>query len=185
MEPLTLELKLEVAGLQRRLRRLSAFGHPVPAVPELNRTAAIFAARDGTFEIAVGKRMIFDFDREAPIFGIEGWASRNSPRLEDPVEFEAQVVMEAPGCVFLDYKSETFGWGDRAFAARLGGFGEITLRYVLGKVGVRHAHLVFDSAPTNSIISVSMRGATLSVAKQPSGRTRGHLIVNSNSCSVQ
>ncbi len=109
------------------LGRFVAFRHPIAAIPELYRTAAILTFWNSAFEIAVIEWMVLDFDREPLVVGIERRAARDSPGLEHAVEFEPQIVMEAGGCVFLDHETRISRRGYRNLAARLGGLGEIPL----------------------------------------------------------
>lgn len=50
--------------------------------------------------------MVLYFYREALIAGIERGALRHSPGLEDPVEFEAQVVMQTCGVMLLNDEAQ-------------------------------------------------------------------------------
>ena len=48
-----------------------ALRHPVAAVPQLHRAAAILAFRNGPFEVAVIERMVLDLDRQPLVVRIE------------------------------------------------------------------------------------------------------------------
>ena len=98
------------------------------AVPDHDGAAAVLALGDGAFEIDVGDGMILDVDGEAAVAFFVGHALRHGPGFEGAADFEAEVVVEAGGGVFLD--DETMAgagaaWGATAFG--FGGFREISL----------------------------------------------------------
>ena len=67
----------------RRAKRLFGglltFGRPIPAVPQLHRSAAILTLRNGSLEIPVVEWVVFDFDGKTLVSGIVGRATRDSP----------------------------------------------------------------------------------------------------------
>src|SRR5664279_2873515 len=79
-----------------------AFSNPVATVPQLHRATAILTLGNGTFEIAIVQRMVLDLDRKTLVVRIERGTTRHGPGLEDTVEFEAQVVVQARRGVALD-----------------------------------------------------------------------------------
>ena len=85
-------------------RRL-ALRFPIAAVPDLDRAAAIFALRDGAFEVAVVERMVLDLDGEPLVCRIERWAARHRPGLEHAIQLETQVVVQAGRRMLLDDKA--------------------------------------------------------------------------------
>ena len=59
-------------ALAPRPQRIAAiFQFPRAAIPQHHRSTAIFSLRNHAFEFAVLDRMIFDFDREPLLRGIE------------------------------------------------------------------------------------------------------------------
>jgi len=84
-----------------------AFGNPVAAVPQLHRPAAILALGNGAFEIAIVERVVLDFDRKSLVMRIEGGSARHGPGLEDAIELEAQIVVQAPRFVALDNEAQS------------------------------------------------------------------------------
>jgi hypothetical protein len=87
-EALAFQPELEIAFAQHFFSGPRAFRHPITAVPQLHRAAAIFALRDGSLEVSVIERVILYFDREPLVVRIERWALRHRPRLEDAIEFQ-------------------------------------------------------------------------------------------------
>ena len=77
-------------------------------VPQHHRAAAIFALRDGAFEVGVGERMVLGADGEALVVGVDAGALGHGPAFEDAVHFEAEVPVEARGVVFLDDEAVAF-----------------------------------------------------------------------------
>jgi hypothetical protein len=65
-----LQRELEISRLQAFLRALGSGGSPVAAVPQLHGPAAVLALRNRALEVPVIEGMVFDFDREALITGI-------------------------------------------------------------------------------------------------------------------
>jgi hypothetical protein len=125
VQPLAFEGELEVALGEALLRRHGAFGHPVAAVPELDRAATILPFGDGALEVAIVERMILDLHREPPVVGIERWSLGDRPGLEHAVELKPEVVMQPPRVVLLDDEAPALGRNDPVVATGLGGLGEV------------------------------------------------------------
>ena len=90
------EHELELALAQLRLGRRSAPSRqPVAAIPQLHGAAAVLALWNRAFEVAVVERMVLDLHREPLVVRIERRPARDGPRLEDAVELQAQVVVQA------------------------------------------------------------------------------------------
>ncbi len=100
-------------------------GFPITTVPELHGAAAILALRNRAFEIAVVERMVLDLDRQPLVVRIERGPPGHGPGLEDAVEFEPQIVMQARRIVLLDHEPALLRRLDRRLAAGLGGLLEI------------------------------------------------------------
>src|SRR5579871_6147920 len=99
--------------------------------------------------------MILDFDGEALVVRIERRPASHSPRLEDAIEFEAEIVMKPRGRVFLNHETQPCRRGDTAFAAGLGSFAEVTFRFVAGKIVAGHeSNLRHTAALTLTIIPI-------------------------------
>src|SRR3954464_14148962 len=75
---------------------------PLAAVPDQHGAAAIFAFRDGAFELVVFDRMVFDLHREPLLARYQAWPARHRPALHHTVEFEPQIVVQTRRGVFLD-----------------------------------------------------------------------------------
>ena len=105
LQPLSFKGKLEVALGESLLGRPVAFRLPVAAVPEHDRAAAILAFGNRAFEVTIVQRVVFHLHGQALVLGIERRSLGHSPGLEDAVEFEAQVIMEPRGVMFLDDKA--------------------------------------------------------------------------------
>jgi hypothetical protein len=72
----------------------------------LHRSAAVFTGRNGALEITVIERMILYFNGQPFVGRIVGRPSSDRPRLEDSVEFEPQVVVQAARGMFLDDEAQ-------------------------------------------------------------------------------
>ena len=81
-----------------------AVGDPAPAIPDHHRAAAVLALRDRAFESVVLDRMIFDVHGEPLFAGHQARTARHRPALHHAIEFEAQIVMQPRGRMFLDHK---------------------------------------------------------------------------------
>jgi len=92
------ELKLAFSD---RGRVIGFFRHPIAAIPELDRATL----RNSPFEVAVVERMIFDLDGEALIMQIDRRTLGDGPGFQYAVKFETEIVVQARGGVFLDYRS--------------------------------------------------------------------------------
>src|SRR5690606_23244377 len=124
LQALSVEGELELALFELFLRRAVAERFPIAPIPKLYRAAAILSFGDRAFEVAVVERMILDLDREALVLRIERWAPRHGPRLEDAVELEPQVEVQARRGVLLNHIAQAPRRFDRQRAARLGGLRE-------------------------------------------------------------
>ena len=96
------ELELEVAFGQAFVDAHVAFGRVRAFVPDDHFAAAVFAFGDGAFEFAVVVGVIFDLHCQAFVGGIHRRTFGDRPGFQDAIEFEAQIVVEAGGGVFLD-----------------------------------------------------------------------------------
>src|SRR2546428_2672186 len=113
MQPFAHEDEFEVAGRERILGGFVALRHPIAPIPELNGTAAILTLGNRALEISVVERVIFHFDGQPFVVGVERRAARYRPGFEHPVEFEAQIVMEPRRRVLLNHEAWIFRGGYR------------------------------------------------------------------------
>src|ERR1700733_8488670 len=123
VELLAVQLELKMALFQASVRVPDR--GPLSAVPDDDRAATILALGDRALEIGIFQRMIFDRDGEALLPRVQAWAAGHSPALEDPVQREAEVVVQSGRIVFLD--DENIAVRNRRCAFRFGGRGEIAL----------------------------------------------------------
>ena len=72
------------------------------AVPQHHAALAVVALGDDALEGAVFDGVIFHHHGEVLHGGVQGWALRHGPRLQDPSDFQAQVVVQVTGVVPLD-----------------------------------------------------------------------------------
>src|SRR5262249_20145085 len=93
---------------------------------------------DGTFEIAVLQRMVFDLDRQTLVRWIERGPFGHRPGLEDAAVLEPQIIVQTARRVLLDDKAGVFGPADLGPAAGLRRLCEIALGLVLGKLPLGH-----------------------------------------------
>ena len=77
--------------------------------------------------------MVFDLDSEALVGGVERRPFGYGPGLEDPIEFKAQIVMQARRIVPLDDEAQTRRRAHPDIAARFRGFLEVAPRLVVGE----------------------------------------------------
>ena len=98
---LAVELELEVAfgvPLSRIALRL-----PDATVPEHDRPSSILSLWDYSLKTTIFYRMVLHMYRK-PLFGrLEARTFRHCPALENPVKFQAKVIMKMACSVFLDY----------------------------------------------------------------------------------
>ena len=109
-----------------------AFGQPQAPVPDDHVTGAVVPLGNVAFETGVVQRVILDVHGQAFHAGIEGWPLGNRPAFQGAIEFQAKVVVQVAGVVFLD--AELQGPRRRAtrlLAAGLGAGGEVTFALVL------------------------------------------------------
>ena len=96
--PCERELELALA----RAPRAGRLGLPRAAVPEHDGAAAVLALGDDAFEAAVLERVVLDLHREALVRRVEARPLGHGPALQDAVELQAEVVVQAAGGVLLD-----------------------------------------------------------------------------------
>src|SRR5215831_1193499 len=96
---------------------------PAAAIPNHDGAAAILPLRDGSLEGVVFDRMIFHVDCKALLARHEARAAGDRPALHHPVELEPQIVVQAPGGVFLD--DELIALGSMRAPPRLRGHVEL------------------------------------------------------------
>src|SRR5664279_5859997 len=78
--------------------------------------------------------MVLDLDRHAFVLGIETRSFGHGPALHGAVQFEAEVVMQADGPVFLDDERQSARGGPAAIG-RLRSYREIAFCVVLPQRG--------------------------------------------------
>src|SRR5262245_62510188 len=101
------------------------FRLPAAAIPDHDRAAAIFALRDRTFELVVLDRVVFHLYGKALLTRNQARPAGHRPAFHHAVEFETQIVMQAPCRVLLDNVSVvTFAYD---LAPGLGGYAETAL----------------------------------------------------------
>jgi hypothetical protein len=122
------QAELEMALLEAAMRILLRL--PAAAVPQEHRSAAVFALRDGAFEISVAERMILGVHGQTLFAWDQARPLGDRPALENAIELKPEIVVQARRVVLLDAEAEAAARGD--LALRLGGFLEIPL----GVVGV-------------------------------------------------
>src|SRR5277367_2064631 len=100
VEFLPFKLEFEMALLQASV--WIADGRPHAPIPDDNRTPAILALGDRSFEIGIFERVVLDGDREALFARDQARAAGHRPALEHAVERQPEIVMEPGSVVFLD-----------------------------------------------------------------------------------
>ena len=127
--------KFEVAALQGIFGSLAPLGSPVTPVPQLHRAAAILPLGYGPLEVAIVERMILDLDRQPLVGGIDGRPPGHRPGLEHSAEFEAQIIVQMAGRMFLDHETQAIRGCDDQSPAGLSGLAEVALFEVALEVG--------------------------------------------------
>ena len=72
-----------------------------PSVPKHDGAGAIVAGGNGAFEFAIIDGVIFDFDGEPAVAVFRGKTFGHGPGFQDAVHFEAEIVVQAGGIMFL------------------------------------------------------------------------------------
>ncbi len=80
---------------------IAVFGNPVAAVPDHDGAAAVLALGNGSFEVGVFDRVIFDLDRQTFLRGVEAGTLGDRPAFERAAHLQAKVVMQVAGGVLL------------------------------------------------------------------------------------
>ena len=83
-----------------------AFRRPAALVPDDHGAAAVLALGDRALEGEVLQRMVLRVDREALLPANEARAPRHRPALENAVELQPEIVVEAARVVLLDDEAE-------------------------------------------------------------------------------
>src|SRR5437879_10710764 len=99
------------------------------AVPNDHLARPVLPGRDHALERSVVVRVVLRLHGEPPLGRIEGWASRNGPRFQDPLRFEPEVVVELPGRMLLHDEEQR----PRARSERGRGLGS-RFEYALGRI---------------------------------------------------
>src|SRR5262249_839056 len=105
---LSMQAKLEIAGLPLLLRRLVSRPFVGAAVPQDDASGAVIPTGNGSLKVAVVQRMIFHVHGQAFNRGVKGGAVGQRPGLEDPVHFQPQVIVETSCAMSLNKKALCF-----------------------------------------------------------------------------
>ena len=110
---------VQLARLQTKIESvLFLFGDFVPALREFpHHTAAVFAFGNRAFEMDVFQRMILHIDRQPHDAGPRRQPFGNSPRFQDAVLFQSQIIMQPGSMMPVNDKSASrsphlIGWGE-------------------------------------------------------------------------
>src|SRR5438477_655864 len=85
------------------------FRPPGAAIPHDHGAAAIFALGDDTLPVEILHRVVFGFNRQALVVGIKARAAGHGPALENAIELEPQIEMEAPRIMPLHHELPALG----------------------------------------------------------------------------
>ena len=133
VQPFAFKIEFEIATGKSLLRRGPAFWLPVAPIPKLDRAAAVLALRNRAFKVAIVQRMILDLDRQPLVLRAKGRPFRHRPGPEHPVEFEAEVIVQACRVMPLDDKTQPPRRFGLAVSARFPGFFKVSLREIFRK----------------------------------------------------
>jgi hypothetical protein len=124
---------VELLSLQREIELAFAIGLlrvvaiPGAAIPYHHGAAAVLTLRNGAFEVAVVQRVVLDLHRKPLVVWVQRRAFCDGPGLENPIEFEAQIVVQVRGRMLLDDETKTLCGFDFYTAAWLFGLREVSL----------------------------------------------------------
>ncbi len=110
------ELELQLPLLEGKARL--EHGGPRSAVPEHDRSRAVFAVRDDAFEGAVVDRVVLDAHGEPLVPRVEGRTLRHRPAQEDAAPLQPKVIVQTRRRVLLD--AVGVAPGGTCLAGRLG-----------------------------------------------------------------
>src|ERR1022692_3772522 len=99
-----MQTELEIAICQSEFDVTMRF--PLAIVPYHYGATAILSLGDGSLKSSVLNRMIFYLHCQPLVAGEVTRSFRYSPALEHPAPTEAEVVMQLPGCMFLNHKGK-------------------------------------------------------------------------------
>ncbi len=135
-----MELKLQFAGSITRPR--VADGLPRTAVPDDDRTRAILLRWNHAFEAGVRQRMILNLYRQALLRRVKAGSLGYCPAFQRTIQLQAEVVMQTPCGMLLDYKGQD-GFFPCNGARRFGGESEIPFFLVRQEwIGGRHSRFL-------------------------------------------
>jgi len=137
-ELLARDLDLHRAHCEHRLEARVSPRPERAAIPDDDSSRAVLALRDRALEAGVVQRMVLDLDGEPPVRRIEARPLRNGPTLEDAAGFQAQIVVQVAGVVFLNdiYAVRARGrCGHPIRPGGLGGYREVALGMVAAQTG--------------------------------------------------
>src|SRR6185437_2234456 len=89
-----------------------AVGNPFAAVPDHDRAADVLALRDRALEFVVFDGVILDVNGEAVLAEHETGTFGHRPAFHDPIELQAEVIVQAPRRMFLDNESVALAAAD-------------------------------------------------------------------------
>ncbi len=96
-----MQTELEIATRDLRVARDVAQQFECPAVPEHHAAGAVVAGWDIALEIAIVDWMIFHVRGEMLHAGVERWPLGNGPGLQNAVDFQPEIVVQARSVVSL------------------------------------------------------------------------------------
>jgi hypothetical protein len=120
----TVDLGVQLAGLDRRARVVGLHRLPGPDVPHHHVAAAVPARRDDALEVEVLDRVVLHVHREPARPRVEGRSLRDGPAHQHAVDLEAQVVVQPARPVPLHDEPRRPVPG-RDLPGRLGGAAEV------------------------------------------------------------
>ena len=135
-QPLAVQDHLQRAALQRRLY-VGLLRLPFAAVPQLDGPGAVVAGRNGPLERPIGQGVVLHLHRQSFDRRIARRRLGDGPGLQDPVMFDAEVVMQPGRRMALDQIGQPALASGLGLSGRFGGAGEVALGPI-GFQSVRH-----------------------------------------------
>ena len=116
--------------------------------------------------------MVLDLHREPLVVGVERGALRHSPGLEDPVEFQPQVVVQMRRRMLLDDETETLCFPDCGVAAGLCRLRKIPFGTIFSEQFLHSAPCILQELKVPGSVKVPVVWRFKRWRRVPSGRGR-------------
>jgi hypothetical protein len=124
------ELDIDLALGKLVLRRRVVLRIVGAGVPDHHDSGAVLTFGYHAFEVGIGQRMVLGAYRQTFVRGIHRWASGYRPRYQNPIDRQAEIIVQAAGSVLLNHK-DALVVGPPCPPRRLRRAGEVSLPAIL------------------------------------------------------